>query len=130
MAENELKVGDTVYGDFGRYGRVDVREGVVTKVTPSGRVNAHFGQHYDGNGEPIIYQFKGGRQIGGDRWHSYRLIDQAEYERLLATMREQQAVAAFVYRLREWKVGTKADAMALADEIKALAEAIPDTYGQ
>lgn len=121
MAENELKVGDTVYGSFGEYGRVDVRKGVVVKVTPTGRVNADFGALKG-------IQFKDGRQVGGDRWHSYQLIDRSSYERLLAEQRGQSAMRAFLARLRDWKVQSKADAVALADEIKALAEAIPDDY--
>lgn len=123
MAENVLKVGDTVYGDFGQYRRVDVRKGVVNKVTPTGRVNADFGNLKN-------IQFKDDWQVGGDRWHRYRLIDRETYERLLPKQREQEAVSALALRLREWKFTTKGEALALADEIKALAEAIPDTYGQ
>ena len=122
MAGNETyKVGDTVYGDFGRYSRVDVREGVVAKVTPSGRVNVDFG-----NLKSI--QFKNGRQVGGDRLYRYRLIGRETYDRLVAKQAAQQAVSALNTRIRGWGYTTKAEAIAFADEIRVLAEAIPDDY--
>lgn len=129
MAENETpKVGDTVYGSFGRYGATDVREGKVVKVTPTGRLNVDFGQRGYSDGTPIIRQFKDSREVGGDMWHAARLISREAYEERLEHQRGQDAMKSFIARLRSWKVNNKADAIALADEIKALADAIPDGY--
>jgi hypothetical protein len=127
--KTELKVGDTVYGDFGRYPRVDVREGKVVKVTPTGRINADFGQRCDGNGERIIYQFKDGRQVGShSRWHSYWLIDRKCYLERLELQRKEGAVNAFRVHANKAPRGDKAAMLAWVEEMKALAEAIPDSY--
>ena len=123
-----MKVGDTVYGSFGKYGRVDVREGKVVKVTPTGRVNVDFGRRSHGDGKPIIQQFKDGREVGGDTWHPVWLIQRDRYEQMLAAQREEDAVNAFRVHANKAPRGSKAEMLAWVAEMQALAEAIPDGY--
>lgn len=120
------QVEDTVYADFSYYSRIDVRIGKVVKVTPSGRVNVHFGETYFASGgKPIIHQFdKSGWQIGGDRWHRYRLIDGEQYEQLLLKQKQQKALLEVSDHIRSASITGRASLDALIEKLTELATAV------
>lgn len=120
------KVGDTVYGSFGRYSTIDVREGTVLKVTPSGRINVDFGFVNHGNQSPRIIQFKGRHQIGGDRFHSYYLIDRETFQRLSAEQAVQDALGKvnnLIAKTRAFK--DKASLKEFIDQLDVMFDAVP-----
>lgn len=61
-----IEVGQTVYTSFGKYGRVDVRQGKVVRVSPTGQLTVDFNERHQGNGKPFTRRFKSGHEIGGD----------------------------------------------------------------
>jgi hypothetical protein len=71
----ERHIGDPVYGSFGKFGRIDVRQGVITKVTPSGQIVADFGGSYP-------RRFNGrGWEIGVGEYDRGYLIERDQFER-------------------------------------------------
>lgn len=114
-------VGDTVYIDRSRYGRVDVIDGVVTKVTPKGGVTV---THK--NGETRFTPL--GREVGGDEWHAWHLISKARYDENLVYQAEQvaertarDAIAALPARPTSYN---KADVLALIEAARVAVEAL------
>jgi hypothetical protein len=83
----KYSVGDAAYGNFGQYSRVDVRAGVVTKVTPSGQTTVKFA-HREMRFTPF------GREVGGVGYGAPSLIDAETYSRLLERQKIQNARAA------------------------------------
>lgn len=123
----KYQVGDIVYGSFGRYSKIDVKPGKVVKVTPTGRCNVDFGFINYGNNSTRLIKFDtSGRQIGGDQWHSYRLIDSETYERLAKEQAQQDALAAVQDYLRSKSFKDKATFDAFMAGLQELAEAVGD----
>ena len=122
------QVGDTVYGNFSRFANIDVRKGVVLKITPSGRINVDFGMKYL-DGSPQLMQFKGSLQVGGDKWHPVVLISEAQYVDLKARQAAEQAVADFrTHRNYPPIFKNKSDILGFVKELQALADKIPDAW--
>ena len=118
-----LEIGDTVYADFGKYTRIDVRKGVVIKVTSTGQVSADFGSSWAGNGEKIIDRFTtAGWKIGGDGL----LIDEEAYVRRLGKQKATEAKEAIYHAIRRFGFNTRAEAIERAKELLVLAEGLPE----
>ena len=64
---SEYKVGDTVFATNGNAWK----RGVVARVTPTGRITLQDGMAFT----------KFGKQVGGDRWWSWRLVVDTEVQR-------------------------------------------------
>lgn len=79
-------VGDTAYGSFGQYSRIDVRVGIVTKVTPSGQTVVAFPRRE-------IRFTPNGREVGAGPYSVARLIDAGDYARLIEHQKVQDARA-------------------------------------
>jgi len=76
----DLNIGDPAYASFGKYGRINVRRGTVTKITPSGQIVIDFGEKNVITGKSQSRRFKGSRELGGS-WDSCgHLISREEYE--------------------------------------------------
>lgn len=119
-----MQPGDTVYGSFGRYGEIDVREGKVTKVTPTGQVVADFGAVW-ASGQQHLYRFKNGCEIGGDQWHPASLITHEQFVRSSAAQAQKRAVAK-IHKVAEEmrRVTHKEGLQAFVAELSSLVEAL------
>jgi hypothetical protein len=91
MTDEPIKVGDTVYANFGRYEQIRLATGPVTSVTKTGRITADFGGSY-GSVRFGVRGFRAGSFGACDR-----LIDKTEYDRLLPTYRQQ----VILHRVRQ-----------------------------
>lgn len=80
-----LNVGDTVYADFSKYRRVDVREGRVIKKSPTGVVQVDFGTS-------LPYSFMPqGHERGVASWGDRaQLISKDHYDRSYVRMMTQK----------------------------------------
>ena len=117
---------EQVFVSLGRYGRAEVKRGVLVKRTPTGQVVADFGEVWSGNGKPRPRRFgKDGFEIGGDYAH---LIDEAAYDRLAKQQAGQEASAALIEHLRSWSYRNKAELNALVAKLVELADRVPDDY--
>lgn len=118
-----LEIGDTVYADFGKYTRIDVRKGAVVKVTPTGQVSADFGRSWAGRGEKIIDRFtSAGWQVGGDGF----LIDEEVYLRRSGKQKATEAKEAIYQEVRRFSFNTRAEAIERAQALLVLAEGLPE----
>ena len=113
-------VGDEAYASFGRYDRVDVRKGAVTRVTPSGQVVVAF---ESGPTERFTHQ---GWRIGSDKWDRAHLIDANDYQRLFLKMQEQRVRSSINATLRKLSGDQpKDELLAALRDIAAMAEKLP-----
>lgn len=112
-------VGDTVYADFGQYGRIEARRGRVIRVTPTGQITVNFGLIG-------ICRFKNGWMIGGETYNRPHLITADEYARLFEMQNATQLADEITARLRSFKVTTRAETIAAFKALIALAEGLPE----
>ena len=114
-----MEVGTKVFADFGRYSRIEVRQGTVERITPSGQVVINFAGH--------LYKFRDGQQITSDPWHKARILD----EKNARELRELQLDKQTRRKIRDALVAIKVSASrseiltALAD-VQKLAESLAD----
>lgn len=87
------QVGETVYGDFSQYERVDVRKGKVLKVTPTGIMKIDFGRTNVTTGEIWPYSFspQGWERSPSSPWNRGRLITLEDYESKVVLSNIQKA---------------------------------------
>ncbi len=79
----DYNIGDPAYGSFGKFGRVDVKRGVVKNVTATGQVVVDFGEQYGVKDKPRLRRFgASGREHGYDSYSGGYLIDAEAYKRL------------------------------------------------
>ena len=122
-----MNVGDTVYGSFGRYGRIDVKAGTVMKLSPKGQATIDFSERWPGNGEQRLRRFSPhGWEIGPGRGEGGRLIDEASYARLAERQRAADAMRAVTNHLRSWSFKNKAELLAFTGRLNALVARVPD----
>ena len=117
------KVGDTVYADFSTYGRFAADQGVVTKVTPSGRITAEFGTRG-------LSRFnRNGMEIGAGL-HAARLLPNvAAYEVLKGQQKAQRLVSEYVTQARDCpRFKNKACMLEHLSALTELATQIPDDW--
>ena len=62
----DIKIGAKVFADFTKYSTVDVRQGTVERITPTGIAVINF--------EGQIYKFRDGIQVTSDRYHKARIL--------------------------------------------------------
>ena len=118
-------VGDTVYADFGQYGQIDVRKGVVVRVTPTGQIAVDFG-HKLVNGSPLIDRFKDGRMVGGGKWHCPRLIDEDRYSAMFLDMEARKLRHKIKSLLHDFCPATRAETIAALQAVIEMAEGLPE----
>lgn len=124
-----LEVGDTVYGSFGQYGRINVKAGKVLKKTPSGQIRVSFEEKWPGNGKVRERRFSDrGWEIGGADRYSGFLINEETYRRMVAQQTSAEAMEAVTAHLRAWTFKTKADLDGFVDKLVQLAARVPDDW--
>jgi hypothetical protein len=115
------KVGDVAYGNFGAYGRIDVAQGTVSKVTPTGQVTVDF--------QRGSIRFKNDREICGHLCHPARLINADDFARLFAFSLERAArkkVTDSATELARSSQMPKAELRHMATVLLAQIEALPE----
>ena len=114
-----MEVGTKVFADFGRYSVIDVRQGTVERITPSGQVVINFAGH--------IYKFRDGRQITSDPWHKIHILDEKEAHELLVEQIDKQARRKIRGALDAIKASApKAEILTALATVQKLVESLAD----
>lgn len=80
-----MKIGDKAYGSFGKYSRIDVREGEVINVSATGVIRVKFAT------STISFNARG-RERGRQFYDGAQLISADQYADLLMKQKRQQAI--------------------------------------
>ena len=124
----QYQTGDTVYAEFGKYGRIDVKAGLVTKVTPTGQITVDFTERHAGNQQAFVRRYKGGYEVTGDKWGRTHLIDYATYSRRLQDQKLNEARNAIrdaASKIAQTLPKEKSELRRMAEELSSLIDALP-----
>ena len=120
MNTQEFKVGDLAYFSNGRYGRINVFAGTVTKITATGQVSVTLKSNK-------VMRFKAnGHEIGMYAYDGAMLIDHERYVSSLARMKQEQRVSAVHAARKEFEnvVVLSTNKTELLAKIDALRDAV------
>jgi hypothetical protein len=88
-----IKTGDTVYADYTRYSTVDVRQGTVINVSPTGVIKVDFGKGV-ASFQPT------GWERGANQYDRAFLIPKERYDRSLVQMNLRNAERVAMDRIK------------------------------
>lgn len=109
------QVGETVYANYSKHGRVSVKQGEVVAVSPTGVAKVRF----NGSSHTVSFQPNGQERGGG--WDAAQLVTKEVYDSLAGQAERQKLVSDANNQIRKIVgVGVTKDGVNKADMLRML----------